>query len=140
MGVRICNMLMIVWLGLCLSSFNKTDKSLRLIQEDSIYTILPKPPHFPGGDELLGKYISLHARLPKQDCPQGTFHISFVVRKDGKLTDIKIYGKAPESYTSSDSAIVKMIADMPDWIPGETGGKKVACQFFIPLHICMTQE
>ena len=63
--------------------FNKTD---------SIYNVVAHRASFPGGDEELYKFLSMNVRYPKL-CQafgvQGRVIISFVVEKDGSITEIK---------------------------------------------------
>ncbi|NIG55250.1 hypothetical protein [Chitinophaga sp. Cy-1792] len=119
-------------------SFGHTGKAAE--PKDSIYTFLPKMPQFPGGEATLSRYISKHAKLPDEEDCQGYFPISFIICKDGKLTAVGIQDKASETWTAAEAAMVKVIREMPDWIPGEIKGKKVACRFYLPLHICARLE
>ena len=59
---------------------------------DSIYNVVAHRAMYPGGDEELFKFLSMNIRYPKL-CQafgvQGRVMISFVVEKDGSITEIK---------------------------------------------------
>ena len=71
-------------------------------KEDSIYNVVAVNPSFPGGDEELWKFVSTNIRYP-QVCKEfgvaGRVLISFVVEKDGSITNIK-KTRAPEKELS----------------------------------------
>ena len=59
---------------------------------DSIYNVVAHRANYPGGDEELYKFLAMNIRYPKL-CQafgvQGRVIISFVVEKDGSITEIK---------------------------------------------------
>jgi TonB-dependent SusC/RagA subfamily outer membrane receptor len=67
------------------------DKEL-LNKMDSIYNVVAHRASYPGGDEELYKFLSMNVRYPKlchQFGVQGRVLISFVIEKDGSITEIK---------------------------------------------------
>ncbi|HEY1007628.1 MAG TPA: M56 family metallopeptidase, partial [Sphingobacteriaceae bacterium] len=90
-------------------------------------------PKFPGGDEQFGKYLAGNLRYPaeaKEKHIAGRVFVSFIVEKDGALTDIKVlrglgYG--------TDEEAVRVLKASPKWTPGMKEGKKVRVQFTIPI-------
>lgn len=63
-----------------------------LNNNDTIYNVVKERAKFPGGDEELYKFLAMNIRYPKL-CQafgvQGRVIISFVVEKDGSITEIK---------------------------------------------------
>jgi hypothetical protein len=62
------------------------------VKKDSIYNVVAKNAEFPGGFEACYKWLAEHLRYPKlcqEFGVQGRVIISFVVEKDGSITDIK---------------------------------------------------
>ncbi|MES2573944.1 MAG: energy transducer TonB [Bacteroidota bacterium] len=62
----------------------------------------------------------------------GKIYVSFVVDKDGKITNPKIlkgmgYGTDDES--------IRVLTNYENWIPGERRGRKIRCSFTLPLNI-----
>jgi TonB family protein len=62
---------------------------------------------------------------------QGTVNVSFIVEKDGSVSDVKVVKSADELL---DEAAVKVISASPKWIPGEIGRKKVRCRITVPVE------
>ena len=61
-------------------------------QTDSIYNVVPVNASFPGGDTKMFEYLQEHLRYPRP-CQffnlQGRVIVSFVVEKNGSITNIK---------------------------------------------------
>ncbi len=75
-------------------------------------------PYFPGGDEMYLNYLSTHLKYPiiaVQKDIQGKVVISFIVEKDGSLSDFQIEKSVHESL---DNEALRVISAMPAWIPG----------------------
>lgn len=93
-------------------------------------------PAFPGGNDSLENYIFTHIQVPDSLLLQdisGTIYFSFYVEVDGKIDKIKIE-KGPPS-KGWDSATIKCIRHMPNWIPGKVNGKPTAMRYFLPVFI-----
>ncbi|WP_338408478.1 energy transducer TonB [uncultured Flavobacterium sp.] len=89
-------------------------------------------PDFPGGMSKFYKYIANNYRTPEEEGLKGKVYITFVVEKDGSLTDIKVlrdigYGTGKEA--------IRVLKSSPRWSPGEQNGKKVRCTFSLPISI-----
>ena len=69
-----------------------TNRDVAVQNPDSIYNVVAVNASFPGGDEGCYKFIAEHLRYPKlcqEYGVQGRVIISFVVNKDGSITEIK---------------------------------------------------
>ncbi len=89
-------------------------------------------PDFPGGMEKFYSYIQKNYRMPEEEGLKGKVYITFVVEKDGSLTDIKVlrdigYGTGKEA--------IRVLKATPRWNPGEQNGKKVRCTFSLPISL-----
>lgn len=60
----------------------------------------------------------------------GRVYASFVVEKDGSITDIKIM-RSPHPAMSGEA--IRILKIMPNWIPGTLGGKPVRVKFSVPI-------
>lgn len=90
-------------------------------------------PEFPGGLQKFYDYISRNFEQPTdEDFPGGKILVSFVVEKDGQLTDIKIL--RDPGYGAGKSA-EKVLKKCPRWTPAEQNGKKVRCSYQIPITV-----
>lgn len=89
-------------------------------------------PDFPGGMAAFGKFIEKNYQAPEEEGLKGKVYVTFVVEKDGSLTDIKVlrdigYGTGKEA--------IRVLNKCPRWTPGEQNGKKVRCTFSLPISI-----
>jgi len=85
-------------------------------------------PQFPK-DGIAGFYHFLQKNL-KYKTGDGLVRISFIVEKDGSLTNINIVRSAgPER----DAECIRLIKICPKWIPGIQDGKPVRIQYTIPI-------
>lgn len=101
--------------------------------KEDVFTVVEKKPEFPGGDAELMKYIAEHIRYPeaaRKAEVEGRVIAQFVVRKDGKIGEVKILrGVSPEL----DGEAVRVIRSLPAFAPGEMHGKPVAVWYTIPI-------
>jgi protein TonB len=106
-----------------------------VVEEDNtVYSTagIEVKPDFPGGMEKFYNYIAKNYRTPEEEGLKGKVYVTFVVEKDGSLTDIKVlrdigYGTGKEA--------IRVLKATPRWNPGEQNGKKVRCTFSLPISI-----
>jgi protein TonB len=89
-------------------------------------------PEFPGGMEKFYSFVGKNYQTPEEEGLKGKVFVSFVVEKDGSLTDIKVlrdigYGTGKEA--------IRVLNKCPRWSPGEQNGKKVRCTYSLPISI-----
>lgn len=88
---------------------------------------------FPGGAAALKQFIRDNVVYPEMAMEmneQGKVYLSFVVEKDGSITNIKV-----ERGVSSDldREAKRVVRTMPKWVPGETKGKSVRTKCSLPI-------
>lgn len=96
-------------------------------------------PIYPGGEEALFKYIRDNIKYPRESIEinsQGTVYTTFVVERDGKLTDISILRGID---TFLDKEALRVVSQMPKWKPGYQRGKAVRVQFILPIKFELKQ-
>ena len=106
-----------------------------VVEEDNnIYNTagIEVKPDFPGGLEKFYKFIGKNFQVPEEDGLKGKIFVTFVVEKDGSLTDIKVirdigYGTGKEA--------IRVLKSCPRWNPGEQNGKKVRVLYSLPISI-----
>ncbi|RZJ64562.1 MAG: hypothetical protein EOO50_15275 [Flavobacterium sp.] len=96
------------------------------------YDILEQKPEFEGGTTEFYKYIGSNYRLPRRYSESGRIVISFVVEKDGSLSDIKLMKGLSEKL---DQEALRVVADSPKWRPAMQRGRVVRCAFSLPIVI-----
>lgn len=102
--------------------------------DNTVYTRVDKMPEFPGGQVALVKFLSKNIKYPekfKKEKINGRVFVSFVIDKTGKVTQAKI---VKSLNADCDAEALRVINKMPDWIPGEKNGEKVAVQFGLPVN------
>ena len=89
-------------------------------------------PEFKGGLNKFYEYIAKNFQSPDVPGLKGKVLISFVIEKDGSITDIKVLKDI--GYGSGEEAI-RILKNCPKWSPAEQNGKTVRCQFMLPIAI-----
>jgi TonB family protein len=91
----------------------------------SVFISVREMPSFPGGEIARLKYLARNLRYPAQAAEegiQGTVYVSFVVKTNGSLSDIKILRGIGGG---CDDEALRVVKKMPTWIPGAQNGKNV---------------
>lgn len=106
-----------------------------VVEEDNnIYNTagIEVKPDFPGGMDKFYKFVGKNFQVPEEEGLKGKVFVTFVVEKDGSLTDIKVlrdigYGTGKEA--------IRVLKSCPRWNPGEQNGKKVRVLYSLPISI-----
>jgi protein TonB len=108
--------------------------------ENKIFSQVEKQPEFPGGLEAFGKYLGNNIKFPNVDRENGTqgkVFCSFVVERDGSLTDIKAI-RGP-SQSMMDEAI-RVLKKSPKWKPGIQNNRPVRVSYTVPIAFMLGEE
>ncbi len=96
-----------------------------------------KKPEYPGGIGEFYKHVANHFNVPThKDFKGGKVMVSFVVERDGTLTDIKVLRDA--GFGSAEEAI-RVLKISKIWQPAEQNGKKVRCHYMLPITLMSAQ-
>jgi len=104
------------------------------IHSTEVLSVLPAPV---GGDEAWIKFLKKNLRYPPQAIDEeksGKVWISFVIEKDGTLTDIKVMKGA--GYGMDEEAL-RVLKKAPAWTPGIQRGKPVRVAFTLPINFSL---
>lgn len=88
---------------------------------------------FAGGFKAFGRYLSSHIVYPKnarQNGIQGTVIVTFVIKKDGQLKDIKVMKHVDDEL---DQEAVRVLSRSSGWQPGLRYGLPVNVAYSIPV-------
>jgi TonB family protein len=100
---------------------------------DKIYISVEKAPQFPGGMPKFYEYINENLKNEKfTAADEGRVIVSFVVERDGSLTDLKV---ARSVSATSDALAIKFLKKSSKWIPGIVGGHPVRVAYSVPVNI-----
>ena len=100
---------------------------------NEVFMVVETMPEFPGGMAALMKFIAINLKYPEElqeSAIQGRVLVSFVVDKDGSITDIEIVRGVDALLDAEAIRIVKL---MPKWKPGIQQGKAVRVKYTVPV-------
>lgn len=102
-------------------------------EETKIFTVVEQMPSFPGGTGALMQYLSKNIKYPpvaEEMGIQGRVICTFVVERDGSVSDIRI---AKSVDPSLDKEAMRVVSAMPKWIPGRQNGQMVRVKYTLPV-------
>jgi len=103
-------------------------------KEPTPAVLLEKLPMFPGGMNKFYEYIGNNFERPTLDeSTIITVLVSFVIEKDGSITDIKILRNP--GYGMGNEAIRVLKSLKTKWSPGIMNGEKVRTLFTLPIKV-----
>ena len=109
---------------------------------EQIFTVVEQPAQFPGGDAAMNKWIM--NRIDQLGYPpqekeagiSGTCYVTFVVEKDGHISDIKLL-RGVAGGKGYDKLAQQVVKEMPPWKPGKQNGHEVRVQFNLPIRFVL---
>ncbi len=100
---------------------------------DTTWFEYQKQASYPGGVDSLRKYMARNLRYPplaKAQDKQGRVRVQFTITKDGSLEDIFVVNSVDPSL---DQEAIRLVTQMPKWIPATQDGKLVNMYFILPV-------
>ena len=101
---------------------------------NKVFDVVEVMPSFPGGQGALMSYLSSHVKYPvvaQENGVQGRVTVSFVVERDGSITDVHVVRSVDPSL---DREAARVISSMPNWQPGKQNGSAVLLKFNVPVQ------
>ena len=98
-----------------------------------VFDVVEVMPQFPGGVQELFSFLSKTVKYPaeaEKAGTQGRVIATFVVRKDGSISDVHIVKSVDPLL---DAEALRVINAMPAWTPGTQNGKPVNVKYTIPI-------
>lgn len=102
-----------------------------------VFDVVEQMPEFPGGQAALLKWISDNIKYPEvaeDNGIQGRVVCTFVVERDGSITDVQV---ARSIDPSLDKEAVRVLKKMPRWNPGKQKGQPVRVKYTVPVTFKM---
>lgn len=106
-------------------------------EEAQVFFIVEDMPEFPGGELALRKYIANAIKYPviaQENGIQGKVYVTFVVDKDGSISDARI---ARGVDASLDKEALRVVGTLPKWKPGKQRGKPVRVSYTVPINFVL---
>lgn len=101
--------------------------------ENKVFDVVEQMPSFPGGQGALMQYLANNIKYPvvaQENGVQGRVVVSFVVERDGSITDVQVVRSVDPSLDREAQRVVK---SMPKWIPGKQNGQAVRVKYNVPV-------
>lgn len=116
------------------------DEDLTIVEEvnpsvdyNAIFTAPETKPEFPGGTAAIYRHIAKTMRYPliaQENGKQGKVIVSFIIEKDGTLSDVRVSkGVDP----NLDKEAIRIIKTLPNFTPGKMNGKPVRTSMSLPV-------
>ena len=99
-----------------------------------VYMIAEQMPVFPGGEQALFQFLRSKITYPdslKEKNIQGMVYLSFVIEKDGSITNIEAKRSPHLALTEESIRVLKL---MPKWKPALQQEKPVRVRFVLPIR------
>jgi periplasmic protein TonB len=105
-------------------------------KEEIIYTVVQYEPSFPGGMKALHRYLResiIYPEEAKKDSFQGRLIVTFILEKDGSLSNVHIRERFNLDPLLNQEAL-RVVKEMPDWEPGRQQGEEVRVKRNLPIR------
>lgn len=103
------------------------------VDYNAFFTDPETKPEFPRGTATIYRHIAKTMRYPliaQENGKQGTVNVSFIIEKDGTLSDVKVIkGVDP----NLDKEAIRVIKTLPKFTPGKINGKPVRTSMSLPV-------
>lgn len=106
-------------------------------KEEKIFVVVEEQPSFPGGETARMKYLRDNIEYPqlaRESGIEGTVYVTFVVEKDGSITDVRVLRGIGGG---CDKEAIRVVKEMPKWKAGKQRGKPVRVQFNMPIRFTL---
>ena len=113
--------------------FSFTTSTAQTKKNNMVYDVVEVMPQYPGGQIAMLKYIMKNIKYPKQimeEGIQGRVTVSFIVEKDGRVSNVRLLRSVQPSL---DKEAIRVVKSMPKWTPGKHNGKPVRVRFNLPV-------
>lgn len=108
--------------------------SVKTETSDDVFLIVDDKPEYAGGLEAMYNYLASNIKYPAQAQElgiEGKVFVQLIINEDGSLSDIKtIKGIG----AGCDAEALRVIKNMPDWLPGKQDGQTVKVRMVLPIH------
>lgn len=124
-------------------------------KDEVIYTLVQNMPSYPGCEDAgsekakqdctmdkIMKHVSGSLIYPKDamaEGVEGTVFVSFVVQRDGKVSDVGLLRGVPGG-SSLDEEAIRIVENFPGFNPGLQKGEAVAVRYNLPIKFKLNDK
>ena len=114
--------------------FAEFDENTEVVQHDQPFLIAETMPSFQGGDlNTFRTWVQQNVKFPQialENGIQGRVVLSFVIEKDGRLTNIQVL-QTPDRSLSEEA--IRVLNKSPKWSPGKQRNQVVRVKYTLPV-------
>lgn len=102
--------------------------------DTTLMTVVEEEPEYPGGPQAMYAEMAKDLKYPEKaraEGRQGRVFVEFIVEKDGSITHVKVI--KDEVGGGAGEEVVRVVKNMPPFIPGKVGGKAVRAKYRLPV-------
>lgn len=109
------------------------------VEENNVFLVVEEFPSYSGGELARLKFLNENIKYPqlaRETGIQGTVYLTFVVERDGSVSDIRVLRGVGGG---CDEEAIRVLNAMPKWNPGKQRGKPVRVQFSMSFKFTLAQ-
>ncbi|MBD2756165.1 TonB family protein [Spirosoma validum] len=109
-------------------------------RNSEVFTVIEQQPEFPGGMIALERYLAQNLRYPadaQKAHVEGYVFVQFVVNETGAIHQLRVLRGI--GFGCNEEA-VRVVSQMPKWIPGKQLGRAVAAQYNLPIQFVIEKK
>ena len=118
----------------------KNVKAYRDSANQAVFFLVEQMPRFPGGEFELRKLIANSIKYPvyaQEHGIEGKVYVNFVIERDGAVDHIHVVNE-PDPVLGQEA--IRVVKNLPKWIPGYQRGKPVRVSYTIPINFVISTE
>ena len=102
-------------------------------EQNKVFDVVEQQPQFPGGMGALNQWLGSNIKYPAMAAEngiEGRVIVQFVVERDGSVSGVHVVRGVDSSL---DKEAIRVVAQMPKWIPGKQNGSAVRVKYTVPV-------
>ena len=107
------------------------------VDTGQVFRVVEKMPEYSGGINALMHYLATNIKYPaeaRKAKVQGRVYVNFIIEKNGSISHVKVLKGIGHG---CDKESVKVVENMPRWIPGYQKGKPVRVEYNLPIKFSL---
>ena len=107
--------------------------SSNISEDNKVYDVVEQMPSFVGGLAAWSRFVASNLQYPtkaRANGIQGRVVTTFIVEKDGTISNAKVVRSVEPSI---DQEALRIVKSMPKWTPGKQNGKPVRVKYNMPV-------
>lgn len=98
---------------------------------DPVFEVFEVDPEFPGGNGAMLDYLNQNLKYPQNAAEkgiEGKVYVRFIISSSGKIMEPQVQ-VGIVNCQECDQEAIRLVQNMPAWIPGRNDGKPVSCRY-----------